>query len=192
MQGAGATLADPRARPMAGALWQWGRNRVAFESGAGPRKLIVLGGLTDGLLPCRWVPALADAAAEAGWSTVQPVLSSAYAGYGTGTLQRDADELSELVEHMVAERGCEAVAVVGHSTGCQIACSFARFGSAAAISRIAALVLQAPVSDQESGGMRDETAAWVARARAAPTPSTTLMPLDAHDVPIPCDLVLRL
>lgn len=187
-------LADPRVRPLAGALWQWGANRAAFESGAlsSPRKLIVVGGLTDGLLPCRWVPALAQAAEALGWSTVQPVLSSSYAGYGTGSLQRDADELSELVRHMAAERGCEQVAIAGHSTGCQIACSFARLGAASATARLVAVALQAPVSDQESGAGGEETAKWLRVAAGAPEPASTLMPLEAHYVPITCARFLSL
>jgi pimeloyl-ACP methyl ester carboxylesterase len=185
---------DPRVRPLQGALWQWGRNKVAFSSGPqqSPKKLIILGGLTDGLLPCRWVPALSHAAADEGWSTIQPTLSSSYAGYGTGMLQRDADELSELVEHMAAERGCEQVAIVGHSTGCQIAVHFAAHGSPVALGRLAAIVLQAPVSDQESGSLSAETAKWLAHARALSTPATTLMPLEAHYVPITAERFLSL
>lgn len=185
---------DPRTRPLAGALWQWGQNKAAFESGSltSSRKLIVIGGLTDGLLPCRWVPALAQAAAEHGWSTVQPILSSAYAGYGTGMLQRDADELSQLVEHMVDERGAEQVAIVGHSTGCQVACTFAKLGSARAVSCLAAIVLQAPVSDQESGAMDESTAKWLQVAKASPRPDKALMPLEAHYVPITCARYLSL
>jgi alpha-beta hydrolase superfamily lysophospholipase len=185
---------DPRVRPLQGTLWQWGRNKVAFESGAADsaRKLIVLGGLGDGLLPCRWAPALSDAAAATGWATVQPTLSSAYTGYGTGMLQRDVDELSELVAHMVAERGCERIAIVGHSTGCQIACAFARDGAADARARLAAVALQAPVSDQESGMLNEATERWLAHARALPCASRALMPAEAHWSPITAERFLSL
>ena len=183
---------DPRVHALQGALWQWGRNKVAFESGpaGSSRKLLVLGGLGDGLLACRWAPALSDAAAAAGWATVQPTLSSAYTGYGTGMLQRDVDELSELIAHMVAERGCERIAIVGHSTGCQIACAFARSGSADARARLAAVSLQAPVSDQESGMLNEQTERWLAHARALP--SDSLMPAEAHWSPITAERFLSL
>ncbi|KAJ1633478.1 hypothetical protein T492DRAFT_981365 [Pavlovales sp. CCMP2436] len=186
--------ADPRTRALPGTLWQWGRNKVAFESGlpGSARKLLVLGGLTDGLLPCRYVPALSHAAAAHGWSTVQPILSSSYAGYGTGMLSRDVEELSALVEHMVAERGCEEVAVVGHSTGCQIACSFAKSGTELARARLIALALQAPVSDQESGLLNEATALWVEHAKGLPEPSRTLMPIEAHYSPITAERFLSL
>ena len=48
----------------------------AFESG--PRRtenfVVVMGGLTDGLLPCGYVPALAKQSAASGWATVQAVM----------------------------------------------------------------------------------------------------------------------
>ena len=48
----------------------------AFESG--PRRtenfVVVMGGLTDGLLPCGYVPPLAKKAAASGWATVQAVM----------------------------------------------------------------------------------------------------------------------
>jgi hypothetical protein len=52
--------------------------------------LVVMGGLTDGLLPTSYTPALAAAAAEAGWSTVQPVLRGSYCQFGTGGLRAGA------------------------------------------------------------------------------------------------------
>ena len=43
-----------------------------------------------------YVEALGAALDERGWSLVQPVLSSSYAGFGCSSLQRDADELAPL------------------------------------------------------------------------------------------------
>lgn len=194
MMAAAAMTPDLRSRALAGVMYQWGMNKVAFESAAvgSTNKLIVLGGLTDGLMPCEWVVPLSHAAHELGWALVQPVLSSSYAGYGTGTLARDAEELSALVTDMVESRGCERVVVCGHSTGCQIACTFARRGTPEAVSRLAAVVLQAPVSDQESGGMEEGTARWLTHARAVASPATELMPMDAHYVPITAERYLSL
>lgn len=94
----------------------------AFESPAShgfTKYVVYVGGLTDGLLACPYVPALGEACQRVGWALVQPLLSSSYIGYGTGSLDRDADELSLLLGFLAAERGATAVALVGHSTGCQ-------------------------------------------------------------------------
>jgi len=55
--------------------------------------MVYLGGLTDGLLACPYVEALGEICHARGWALVQPVLSSSYAGYGTGSLDRDTEEV---------------------------------------------------------------------------------------------------
>jgi hypothetical protein len=57
--------------------------------------VVYLGGLTDGLLACPYVEALGEVCHQRGWALVQPVLSSSYAGYGTGSLDRDTDEVCD-------------------------------------------------------------------------------------------------
>lgn len=94
----------------------------AFESPAAhafTRFVIYVGGLTDGLLACPYVDSLAAECARRRWALVQPIISSSYAGFGTGSVARDAAELSELAEHLRVARGATALALVGHSTGCQ-------------------------------------------------------------------------
>lgn len=49
-------------------------------------------------------------------------------GFGTCTLRTDVAELDALVHHLVTERGSEAVALMGHSTGCQDAVFFVKEG----------------------------------------------------------------
>ena len=127
----------------------------AFESpGTDPplsdKFCIYLGGLTDGLLACAYVDALAAECQRRGWSLVQPVISSSYLGYGTGSLERDTGELGELVEFLVAHRGCKDVALVGHSTGCQNAVHFMRYAPRHLRRRVRLCGLQAPVSDREA------------------------------------------
>ena len=94
----------------------------AFESPAqhtSSKFCVYLGGLTDGLLACAYVPGLAACCAAADWALVQPIISSSYAGYGTGSLDRDAEELGVLLRYLVRERGATSFALIGHSTGCQ-------------------------------------------------------------------------
>ena len=96
-----------RCKPVTGALTGslyrykasgWPAPLQAFEGPHGHRHTkycVYVGGLTDGLLACRYVDQLAAALDEAGWALVQPVLSSSYTGYGISSLARDAEELSE-------------------------------------------------------------------------------------------------
>jgi hypothetical protein len=82
----------------AGSLFQYSRNLVAFESAppAGPpptRKCILIGGLSDGLIPTPYTKKLEEACHVQGWSLVQPILSSSYLGFGNGSLDRDTNEI---------------------------------------------------------------------------------------------------
>jgi len=155
---ASSAAASPTA-PLSGCLYRykhpsWPAPLQAFESPAAHahRKYCVyIGGLTDGLLACSYVEALGAALDERGWSLVQPVLSSSYAGFGCSSLQRDADELAQLLRHIAdREEGDAEFALVGHSTGCQDAVTLLRTAPPELRCRVRAAVLQAPVSDRES------------------------------------------
>lgn len=80
-----------------GSLFQYSQNLVAFESSPQEKmcknKCILLGGLSDGLLPTPYTPKLEQACHAIGWSLVQPILSSSYLGFGNGDLDRDTEEL---------------------------------------------------------------------------------------------------
>lgn len=134
----------------------------AFESPAShtyTRFVIFVGGLTDGLLACPYVPALGEACDQEAWGFVQPLLSSSYIGYGTGSLDRDASELELLVKFLVEHRRATAIALVGHSTGCQDAVHLLRVADARVRSLVRLVVLQAPVSDRQGGGSEWEAGA---------------------------------
>ena len=57
-------------------------------------------GLTDGPMSLKYLPALADALANANpsWRLVQPVLSSSYLGFGVSDLATDVLELDALLD----------------------------------------------------------------------------------------------
>ena len=90
-----------------GTLFQYARNLVAFESFSPhsvgnqnneachppKKKCILLGGLSDGLIPTPYTKKLETACHDLGWSLVQPVLSSSYLGFGHGSLERDTEEI---------------------------------------------------------------------------------------------------
>ena len=87
-----------------GTLFQYSTfpSLVAFEScpptaaakAALPsKKCILIGGLSDGLLPVPYTKQLETASHERGWSLVQPIISSSYMGFGHGSLERDTTEI---------------------------------------------------------------------------------------------------
>ena len=76
-------------------------------SGRHPRHVVVVGGLTDGLLFARYVQPLAAALEAQQWSLVQTLLSSSHTGYGTASLNTDAEELNCLAAHLRAEYGSQ-------------------------------------------------------------------------------------
>eukprot|EP00937_MAST-01D_sp_MAST-1D-sp2_P002615 g2615.t1 len=142
--------------PVVGTLisYQAGEKRLAaFMTLPSSRKvLIFLGGLTDGPLCTDYAAAVSASATHAGWSVVQPLLSSSYLGYGISSLRTDCDEIDALLTSMLRPvgDGSEAppvVVIMGHSTGCQIAVQFVRRGSRRGWVR--GIILQAPVSDRE-------------------------------------------
>ena len=159
-------------KPLEGRLYRYRSSPgslQAFESGPAATSwfAIYVGGLTDGLLACPYVEALAHECDSRGWPLVQPILSSSYAGYGTGSLERDVEELSTLARHLAAERGATSLVLIGHSTGCQDAVHFMATAQAEVRSLVRGVVLQAPVSDRESAALEGgatERAAQLERA----------------------------
>jgi hypothetical protein len=162
--------AVPVSPSIAGELFLYARGRAAFESlgattaatatGAttastlqqqqhSPNKLILLGGLSDGFMPTPYATPLTAACERLGWSVVQPILSSSYMGFGNGSLDRDSEELDELLQYLVQHRSCQNVCLVGHSTGCQQTVHYLKHGVAANREKVKVAVMQAPVSDRE-------------------------------------------
>jgi pimeloyl-ACP methyl ester carboxylesterase len=52
------------------------------------------------------------------WSFCQLHMRSSYIGFGTGSLARDFEDISEAVGYLL-ENGKHQVVLMGHSTGCQ-------------------------------------------------------------------------
>lgn len=130
---------------------------AAFEiggRGCGERAVVCIPGLTDGLLSLRYMPDLAKAVQHQGWRVVQPVLSSSYRGWGTGSLDEDADEIDTLLAFLNKRRGVKNVVLLGHSTGCQDVIRYLKVGRLK--SMVSAAVLQAPVSDREAASLNTE------------------------------------
>ena len=135
-----------------GDLFLYASGRAAFESPSAPlssnnininnndkirsrkKKCILVGGLSDGLIPTPSSKLLEECCIEHGFSLVQPILSSSYLGFGYGSLDQDVQELQELMEYLQAHRSSTSndaeddgksnnhqspcqFCLVGHSTG---------------------------------------------------------------------------
>ncbi|KAJ5188518.1 Protein of unknown function DUF1749 [Penicillium cf. griseofulvum] len=117
-----------------GVLHEYAPKLVAFEftpPAEGMNKtnsLIFVGGLTDGFCTVPYVSKLAKALENTEWSVFSVLLSSSYAGWGVGSLDRDVEELGQCVRFirdLKASRQpgplakAAKIAIMGHSTGSQ-------------------------------------------------------------------------
>ncbi|WVW81194.1 hypothetical protein I302_103185 [Kwoniella bestiolae CBS 10118] len=114
------------------------------------RALVFIGGLTNGLGAVPFTYPLSEALGKAGWKFVQFHWSSAYGGYGTGSLKRDREEMEALVKHLRGT-GIKTLIIAGHSTGSQ---NVIHYLSHPSISehpelKVEGGIMQAPASDRE-------------------------------------------
>lgn len=123
-----------------------------------PNKLIFVGGLTDTIGAVPYLPRLASTLDTLNYSLVQPVKGSDLGGYGTSSIEGDAQEIAQLIEHLVSRTDNSAtgkVVIMGHSTGSQDVVQFLsrdrkfKDASHGATIRVAGGICQAPVSDRE-------------------------------------------
>jgi hypothetical protein len=202
--------AVPVSPSIAGELFLYARGRAAFESlgattaAAGsasatlqqhsPNKLILLGGLSDGFMPTPYATPLTAACEQMGWSVVQPILSSSYMGFGNGSLNRDSEELDELLQYLVQHRSCQNVCLVGHSTGCQQTVHYLKHGLQANREKVKVAVMQAPVSDREHAMTEPNYTKYLTLAKAmiAQDKGQEMMPREAFWAPITAQRLLDL
>lgn len=126
-------------------------------------------------------------------AATQPLLSSAYAGFGTKSLTHDAEDVLTFLSHLRGEYGVRRFVLVGHSTGCQdilklfelaglhaagaadtnVACSARAVDGRlfAVVPSIEAVVLHAPVSDTDGFGVAKSGAAECVPEERASTPA---------------------
>ena len=125
---------------------------VAFESGllSSSRCLILLGGLTDGLLSLPYVERLSSTLESLSrpHSLIQPLFRSSNLQYGWHTIDHDIEDLKTLIDYLIANRNhLESIILMGHSTGCQDIIHFLR--KERKHPKIHRVILQAPVSDRQ-------------------------------------------
>ncbi|EDO17153.1 hypothetical protein Kpol_1072p23 [Vanderwaltozyma polyspora DSM 70294] len=135
-----------------GILHKYNSSQVAFEFSPLNNKnvVILIGGMTDGLLTVEYTPGLVDALGSIGYSVVQLQMKSSFKGFGISSLSEDIQQIKELVDYLRSEQGGkrEKVLLLGHSTGSQDAMSYLlKYGAT-----VDAGILQASVSDREAFG----------------------------------------
>jgi pimeloyl-ACP methyl ester carboxylesterase len=173
-----------------GTLFQYsGTNLVAFESNpSSSKKIILLGGLSDGLILTPYTKLIEEKAID--WSLVQPILSSSYLGFGMGDLDRDVEELSQLMRYLRVRHNAQHVALVGHSTGCQISVHLLlkRDLDSDIANLLRIVALQAPVSDREGTSQQDpkhyESNLQIARTKLENGQGNEMMPRSSFWAPI--------
>lgn len=154
-----ASCSEPEA--LEGKLFRYRTSPFALQAFESPaqhsytRFCICVGGLTDGLLACPYVEALAAECDSRGWALVQPLLSSSYAGYGCSSLANDVTQIAECLSYLQRVRHATEFAFIGHSTGCQQAVHLLAHAPPPLRKMIRAVVLQAPCSDREAASLED-------------------------------------
>ncbi|GME74923.1 unnamed protein product [Ambrosiozyma monospora] len=83
-----------------GRLFQYSPGLSAFEFGNlnSSKVLLFVGGLGDDLLTVPYVQLLSKEINKIGWSLIQIQISSSRIGWGTGSLQRDSEEIGKAVK----------------------------------------------------------------------------------------------
>ncbi|CAF1191281.1 unnamed protein product [Adineta steineri] len=125
---------------------------VAFESGSlsSSRCLILLGGLTDGLLSLPYVEKLSSKLESLSkpFSLIQPLLRSSNLQYGWHTIDNDIEDLKTLINYLTNNRNhLKSIILMGHSTGCQDIIHYLRREKRH--DKIHRVILQGPVSDRQ-------------------------------------------
>lgn len=69
--------------------------------------MVLIGGLTDGLLFASYSKPLAQRLAESSWGLVQALLTSSHQGWGLASLDQDAEELNHLARHLKSNYGSQ-------------------------------------------------------------------------------------
>ncbi|KAK4523696.1 hypothetical protein GAYE_PCTG75G1592 [Galdieria yellowstonensis] len=129
-------------------LYDEQQHLAAFVAYPGNKAMVIfITGLTEGLFAPSYFGPLAKALYTRGFTTVQPILSSSYHGFGRSSLDQDVAELDTLIDFLSLQYEPDSFFLIGHSTGCQDAVTFFRKGRNA--HRIRGIVLQAPVSDRD-------------------------------------------
>lgn len=115
--------------------------------------ILFIGGLGDDIFSPQYVhqrvvPAIYSDGELTGWRVAEVGISSSANGWGTGSVERDAEELAKCVYYYKAIRPNGRVVIMGHSTGCQDI--FYMMTRLVPTPPVDGIILQAPISDREA------------------------------------------
>lgn len=137
---------------MEGILHKYDNEHVAFEFTPTklPNVLIMIGGMTDGLLTVPYVTELPQLLAPYKYSVIQIQLTSSFKGWGTTSLRQDVEEIKSLVEYLKNDQQRSGkIVLMGHSTGSQDVMTYLLTYP----DIVDAGIMQASVSDREAFAM---------------------------------------
>jgi hypothetical protein len=81
--------------------------------------LVFIGGLCNGVTDVPYVQPLAQELDKLDWGLIEINTRSSYNGWATGSLSRDAEDISSAINYFKTNLNKAKVAIMGHSTGCQ-------------------------------------------------------------------------
>lgn len=109
--------------------------------------LVLIPGLTDGIMSMGYSAHLADALQKIDFSLVQMHISSSFMQFGFSTIQRDCEELTKLVLFLKNELNFKKMAFLGHSTGAQDILYFLQHSTVRDV--VGTVILQGAVGDRD-------------------------------------------
>jgi len=168
---------------------------VAFESGSlsSSRCLILLGGLTDGLLSLPYVERLSSKLESLSkpFSLIQPLFRSSNLQYGWHTIDNDVEDLKVLIDYLIHNRNnLKSIILMGHSTGCQDIVHYLR--QEKKHPKIHRVILQGAVSDRQYSSTLSSTQDQLDYCSKNNKDITEWLPRYLHDPPLTIERCLSL
>lgn len=161
------------------------RKLVAFLQGDFKRCIVIVGGQSDGFFSLNCHQKLQAQMNEQGWTTVQALFTSWYAGYGAATLENDNEDLDMLI-HKLIEKGMEDIVLYGHHTGAQDVLFYMQHGQYS--SRVTHVIFQGGLRNADK--MKDNQADLekmykdTAQQMIDSGCGNQLIPYEMHPIPI--------
>lgn len=125
--------------------------------------LVLIPGLSDGILSLRFTEHLSDSLLKIGYSMVQVNLASSFYQFGFSSIEGDCEELGLLVMKLKRDFDFDKIVLLGHSTGAQDVVYYMRHGKM--VHAISAVVLQGAVSDRDSISVDENIPSMIEEAK---------------------------
>ena len=124
--------------------------------------LVLIPGLTDGIMSMCYTKSLNSALLSINYSLVQLNLSSSFYQFGFHDLEQDKKDIQDIIKFLKREYKFDKIILCGHSTGCQDVLYLLRYGEVSSL--IDGVILQAGVSDRDDIFNTEDSPAMLAEA----------------------------